>query len=147
MSNDADCVLWKRCSSAPPNEPTHDYLSKAGALPSAAVACISVVGILLQLVRIPQPCITFHAVPNAPTAPLKHCERPQAGCAESERVPLGKMPNETAGVYGDFDGRRCPSDLARRDRRPFPERRVRGLLSRLPRRCAHFVAMSVITCR
>ena len=63
------------CGCSYPIEPTHGSLSKAAALASAAVALVTVVGMLLQLVRFPRPCIACHVVPNASPAPSKQCER------------------------------------------------------------------------
>ncbi len=93
---------------------------------------------------------TVHRVPRGPEC--------IAGAFEAVRTPLesapnagvpmrGKMPNGMTGFYGD--DRRCPSDLACRERLSFPERCVRGLRSRLPRWCAlsHYVVMSVTPCR
>ena len=65
ISNAAGCVLCERCSSAPPTKRTHVGLSKAAALASAAVALVTVAGMLPQLVRIARPCIAFN-VANAP---------------------------------------------------------------------------------
>jgi hypothetical protein len=92
-------------------------------------------------------CATVHRVPRGPeciTNTFQAVRTPLGVvCADCVRVPLrGRMPNGPAGVYGDFHDRRRPSDLARRERCPAPERRARGLRSR----CAHFAAMSVATC-
>ena len=93
-------------------------------------------------------CATVHRVPRGPECTADACEavRTPLGviCADCVRVPLrGRMPKGPAGVYGDFNNdRRRPRDLARRERRPVPERRARGLRNR----CAHFAAMSVATC-
>ena len=69
MSDACGCVLCERCSSAPPTKLTYVGSSQAAVLASAAVALVSVAGMLLQLVRIARPCAAFHVVPNAPPAP------------------------------------------------------------------------------
>ncbi len=115
------------------------------ALASAAVALVTVVSMLL-LVRIARRRIAFRVVPNAPPGALEAARTPLGVvCAECVRVHLrGRMPNVTAGVYGEFDNDRSwPTDLARCERRSVSERLVRGLRSR----CAHIVEMSITSCR
>ncbi len=73
MRNAGGCILCERCSSAPPTKPTQVGLSKPFAL--AAVALVTVAGMLLQLVRIARPCTAFHVVPNEPPAPPTPCAR------------------------------------------------------------------------